>query len=125
VRKVLVGGTSYKAEYIGGHSLFPKKMKCTLVLAGNGIAIPEMGLNIPYERVNEVRVTTEKDVSILRTILFGPVIGLLWKKKKQMLLLSYTDENGLTQNLVFDVKKKKAEEAAMTIYQRVATAKRS
>ena len=122
---MLVGGASYKAEYIGGHSLFPKKMKCTLVLAGNAISIPEMGLNIPYDRVNEVRVTTEKDISILRTILFGPVIGLLWKKKKNMLFLSYTDESGLIQNMVFDVKKKKTEEAAMSIYQRVAMAKRT
>ena len=121
----MVGGASYKAEYIGGHSLFPKKMKCTLVLAGNAISIPEMGLNIPYDRVNEVRVTTEKDVSILRTILFGPVIGLLWKKKKNMLFLSYTDESGLIQNMVFDVKKKKTEEVAMSIYQRVAMAKRT
>jgi len=122
---VLVGGASYRAEYVGGHSLFPKKMKCTLILAGDAISIPEMGLNIPYDRVNEVRVTTEKDISVLRTILFGPVIGLLWKKKKNMLFLSYTDESGLVQNMVFDVKKKKAEEAAMSIYQRVAMAKRT
>ncbi len=119
-----IAGASYKAEYLGGHSLFPKKMKCTLVVAPNGLSIPEMGLMIPYERVNKVQVITEKEISALRYAFLG-VIGLLWKKKKKMLLVSYTDETGITHDMVFDVKKKKVDEAAMVIYQQVAAAKRA
>jgi len=118
----VIGGASYKAEYLGGHSLFTKKMKCTLVVAPNGISIPEMGLMIPYHSVNRVQVVTEKEISALRFALLG-VIGLLWKKKKKMLLLAYTDNTGLEQQMLFDVKKKKVDEVAMVIYQQVAAAK--
>lgn len=115
------GGASYKAEYIGGHALFPKKMKCTLVVTGAGITVPEMGLTIPYDRINKVQVVTEKEVSALRVALLG-IIGAFWKKKKKMLLISYTDETGVTHDMLFDVKKK-ADEAAAVIYQQVAAAR--
>ena len=119
--RMAIGGLSFKAEYLGGHALFPKKMKCTLVVGPAGIAIPEMGLSLPYERVNKVQVITQKEVSALRFALLG-VIGLLWKKKKKMLLISYTDDTGLTHDMLFGLKK--VDEAAGLIYQQVAAAKR-
>ena len=47
---------------------------------------------------------------------------MLWKKKK-MLLLTYADETGLEQHMLFNTKKK-TDEIAATVYQYVAAAKR-
>ena len=74
----MMGGLSYKAVYLGGHSLYPKKMKCTLLVASTGVSIPEMGLTIPYDRVKRVQAVTEKEVSALRVALLG-ILGVFWK----------------------------------------------
>ncbi len=45
----------YKAEYLGGHRAFPKKMDCHIVLLPDHAEIPEMPLRISYKNIDSVQ----------------------------------------------------------------------
>jgi hypothetical protein len=59
-------------------------------------------LDIPIEKVRDVRFATEKDISALRVWLVGPVLGAFWKKKHYILLIDFEDEFGIIQHLAFE-----------------------
>jgi len=92
----------YEAKYLYGHSAFPKAMKVRLILTPNHLEIPQMPLHIPYERISNVQSTTS-----------GAVL------KKDLMMLTYTDEIGIEQNMVFEVEN--IEEVQPAIYRRIAS----
>jgi hypothetical protein len=107
------------AEYLGGHELFPKGMKCHLALNPDSLDISGMSLTIPYKNIVTAQSLTKDEVSGIRTasgallggLIFGP-LGLVagglatalgWKKKKLYLTIEYKDDADVSRHLVFDV----------------------
>lgn len=105
---------SYKAEYIGGHSAFPKPRDVNLVLKSDFLEIPEFSLKIPYGKIRNVRNMTQEKLSALRLFLVD-LVAFGWTKKKLFMVLTFEDEAGIENNPVFDVEK--IEEAQLAIYQ--------
>jgi hypothetical protein len=93
----------FKAEYIGGHPLYTKKMKVELVVDSNELRIPEMNLTIPYNKLTNVQKMTQEKISALRLFLVG-IFALAWKKKKEFLVISYRDDAEIEHSMVFDTK---------------------
>jgi hypothetical protein len=59
-------------------------------------------LEIPVAKIEDVKFATEKDISALRVWLVGPVFGVFWKKKHNILLIDFEDEFGIMQHLTFE-----------------------
>jgi hypothetical protein len=111
----------FKAEYLGGHSAFPKKKDVKLILEPDQLVIEKMGLSFPYKQIKNIENMTKDKISAKRVILLG-VIGALWKKEKIYMVLTVDDPVAKKdQDMVFDVEK--IEEAQPLIYQKVTMAK--
>jgi hypothetical protein len=59
-------------------------------------------IEIPIDKIKDVRFATEKDISALRVWLVGPVLGALWKKEHRILVIDVEDEYGIVQHLTFE-----------------------
>jgi len=111
----------FKAEYLGGHSAFPKKRDVKLILEPDQLVIEKMDRTFPYKQIKNIENMTKDKISAKRVILLG-VIGALWKKEKTYLVLTVEDPVAKKdQDMIFDVEK--IEEAQPLIYQKVAAAK--
>ena len=109
--------TEFKVEYLGGHSAFPKSKKCKMHLRDDHIELDKLPLKVPYDAISEMKITTSKELSVGRMLLTG-MLAFAWKKKKKLLLVSYKDQIGMEQNLVFD--SGDLEKIQPAIYNRVA-----
>ncbi|RLE37711.1 hypothetical protein DRJ17_05985 [Candidatus Woesearchaeota archaeon] len=116
-RKEKIG---YKAKYLGGHSAFPKPMKCEIQLLPDHIFIPEMPLKIRYEQIENVQSMTKEKLTVMRLLLLN-ILAFALKKKKLYMVLTYKDEFDVRHNMVFDVKN--IEEVQPAIYRRMIEAK--
>jgi hypothetical protein len=111
----------FRADYLGGHSMYASKQSITLSLFADEICITNLNLKIPYSAIKEVKNINEKNVKALRVVALG-VAGALWKKKETYLCIVYDDEIQ-EQNPVFKVHDIDGVQKA--IYQRVAQAKKA
>jgi len=59
-------------------------------------------IEIPVNKIKDVRYATEKDISALRVWLVGPVLGTFWKEKHRILLIDFEDDQGIVQHLTFE-----------------------
>ena len=109
----------YKAEYLGGHGAFPKKMDCHIVILHDHVEIPEMPLQIPYKNIESIQSMTQEKITVKRFLLVG-LLSLAWKKKKLFMVLSYK-EGMMKYDMVFDVDK--IEEVQPAIYRNMMAAK--
>jgi len=110
--------TEFKVEYLGGHSAFPKKKKSKLILHDDYFEVEKLPLQVPYDKIKEVKNATQKDITVGRMLLTG-MLAFAWKKKKTLLLVTYEDRIGMDQNLIFD--SKDLDKIQPGIYKRVAT----
>ncbi len=109
----------YKAEYLGGHGAFPKKMACHIVILPDHVEIPEMPLSIPYSKIDSVQSMSQEKVTAMRFLLVG-LLSLAWKKKRLFMVLSYKDGQ-MKNDMIFDVDK--IEEVQPAIYRNMIAAK--
>jgi hypothetical protein len=109
----------YEAKYLGGHGAFPKQMDCRIILWDKYLEIPEFPLQIPYENITSIQAQTAEKITLGRVLLVG-IFALAWKKKKLFMVLGYK-ENGIEQNMVFDVDK--IEEVQPAIYRKMVAAR--
>lgn len=105
-----------EAKYVKGHSVFPKKRKVTLRIMPELIEIPELGLNIPYDRIEKVesikhrKMATMKmyslgsGVSMAIFLAFNSIVMYYYYFRKRYMMLTYVDELGQRQMPVFDFK---------------------
>ena len=127
----------YRAEYLGGHELFPKNVRCHLVLNPDNLEIPEMALSIPYKDMEDVRSMTGEQVSAWHTgggaalglVIAGPLgaiagalVGHAIKARKHYMTLTYKDEASRSHSMVLDVQGIEAVQPA--IYRRMIEAKK-
>jgi hypothetical protein len=59
-------------------------------------------VEISVNKIKDVRLATEKDISALRVWLVGPVFGALWKKEHRILVIDVEDEYGIVEHLTFE-----------------------
>ena len=95
----------YKAKYFGGHVAFVKETDGVLHLYSE----PESKIvftsntatfEIPFGKIKDSKIATEKELSLLRIALMG-LAGLALKKKTKFLVITYEDAIGGIQNPVF------------------------
>jgi hypothetical protein len=106
----------FRGKYLGGHVKFHDERKILLEVEDNtvefyddylayswGLIKPEAFLSIPYERIANLQVISSDKIDKLRAVLIGPLAALLWRKKELVLVISFRDEIGFEQTLVFNV----------------------
>ena len=103
LRSILIEKQGSWMKYMGGHGNFPKSCEVHIKLTGNTIEIPELKLNIPYDKINAVNIKTEKEVMdlVYNFALIG-IWAFAGNYEHNYLLLRYTDEVPMEQTLVFD-----------------------
>lgn len=117
--KIFKKEVGYKAEYLGGHGAFPKKMNCHILIFNDHIEIPEMPLSVPYRSIESVQSMTQEKITATRFLLVG-LLAIAWKKKKLYMVLSYK-EGAMKNDMIFDVDK--IEEVQPAIYRNMVNAK--
>ena len=119
----------FKAEYMGGHKMYPKKTDCDVRMFSKAIEI-EFGrfhnknkITVFYDAITDLENMDDKRITKTRVLLTGFVIGLLWKKKFLYTVIKYKDQIGIDQTIVIDFGRA-AEAAQQAIYQRMVEVKR-
>jgi len=59
-------------------------------------------IEIPVDRIRDARLAAEKDISGLRVFLLGPVLGVLAKRTRRVLIIDCEDELGIMRHLAFE-----------------------
>ena len=95
-------------DYVGGHTDYKTPIIGYILLKPDSItykssegSLNKMKLEIPIEKFKGLEVRTAKEISFARWFLIG-VWSILFKEKKEYLVLIYEDEAGLLQHMVFD-----------------------
>jgi hypothetical protein len=95
-------GATFRATYIGGHGAYPKPKAVKLLTYSDRLEVPELRLTIPYNKLQNVQSMTEEKLKASRIFLVG-LFAFAWKKRKDYLVITFTDEIDVEQNPVFDV----------------------
>jgi hypothetical protein len=98
--------------YIGGHTDYGDRTLGYILLKPDSIAfktglgsLHEMNVEIPIEQVKGIEIKTGKEITFTRWFLIG-VWSILFKKKREYLVLTYEDSSDILQRLVFDFEQK-------------------
>jgi hypothetical protein len=94
--------SKFRAKYIGGYGAFPEPKDVKLQPYPDYLEVPELGLTIPYDQLQNVQTMTEQRLKASRIFLVG-IFAFAWKKRTPYLVITFTDEVGIEQNPVFDV----------------------
>ena len=125
----------FQGEYLGGHTRFQSQNNIVMLLQSTEISIytahafsqvvslRQPFLIIPYDNIVGIQKTTSDKIDTLRVLAVGVVGGLLWRKKELFLSLSFMDDIGINQTLIF--KMKDVDEAQWKIYDKVAQTKKN
>lgn len=89
----------YSFEIKGKLTLSPEK----LVFNPNEVYFKDKKLEIPLSKIKDVRFTTEKEITLSRAFLLGPIDAIAFKKEQKLLTLDY-DETGILEHLIFEGK---------------------
>lgn len=92
---------AYNIKYMGGHPAYPKETTVRLNIFPYHLEIPDLNLELAYAKIQNIQNMTKEKLSVARIALTG-LIGLAWKKKKEYMIITYEDEAGMEQNLMFD-----------------------
>jgi hypothetical protein len=79
----------FRCEYLGGHIRYPDKGHVILQLGEDEIFVAAFTpstiilpfLSIPYKDITGVQAVPYEKISTLRTLAFGSLVGLMWRKK--------------------------------------------
>jgi len=91
------------AEYLGGHPACVKKMGGSLITKREGLVFNSMfkdRFTIPFTQITGVDSDTADKLSLGRMLLVG-IFAFAWKKKEKFLKVSYKDETGFENSIVF------------------------
>lgn len=95
-------------DYVGGHLDYRKPAIGYIMFKPEGVtyrssegSINKMELKIPVEKLREMEIKTIKEITFERWFLMG-AWSILFKAKKELLVLSYEDETEMIQHVVFD-----------------------
>jgi hypothetical protein len=117
----------FGVEYMGGHTMYPKKTDATVKMFGDRMeisfgSIHKHMIEISYQSITGMDSQDEARITKTR-ILFTPLlIGLLWKKKFRYTVVEYTDVADIKQTVVIDFHRK-AEKAQQVIYSKMLEVK--
>jgi tetratricopeptide (TPR) repeat protein len=114
----------FPVKYGGGHSEFPTDKDVHIFARSQNLEIPEMALNIPYEKITQVRTEGQEEthrnyialaivifigfVSIILLSFFGLILIaimlllFLQTTRKDRMIIGYTDELQLKQIMWFE-----------------------
>ena len=95
-------------DYMGGHTEYRKpavgyillKPDSLSYIAGEG-SLNKMNVHIPIEDFKAIEIQTTKEVTIARWFLIG-AWSILFKEKKEYMVLTYEDKSKMLQHLIFD-----------------------
>lgn len=98
-------GIGYKtvANYLGGHPAYVKQIPGNLVTKPEGLVFNAMfkdRFTISYKEITAVESDTAEHLTLGRMLLVG-VFSLAWKKKDKFLKVSYKDNTGFQNEVVF------------------------
>ncbi len=127
--------SEFHGEYLGGHVKFPDKCKILLKLGNEAIDVypddssskswvpPEPFLTISYKTITNIQNVPSDKIDTLRVLAIGLIGGLLWRKKENVLLLTFKDDIGFDQTVV--LKMLNTEGVHEAVYSKVAELKRN
>lgn len=92
---------NYEAVYLGGHPSYQGQLKTHFQPLPNFINIPEMMIQIPYNRVTSSTSTTTGTNQPTSTIRGTQIYGA-----KNPLRIEYIDAGGVKQSLLFEIDKR-------------------
>jgi hypothetical protein len=92
----------FKAEYLGGYAAYPEPLDVLMLTYFDHLEVPELGLTIPYNQLQNVQSMTEEKYKASRFFLVG-FYAFAWKKRYAYLVITFNDVIGIEQNPVFDV----------------------
>jgi tetratricopeptide (TPR) repeat protein len=87
----------YPLRYIEGHSAFLQSSGIHLKLGVDLFEIPEFNIQVPYEKVTQIKISSMEDVSALRE---KSMMSNEFEQPK--LVLAFVDRIGLQQTMLFD-----------------------
>ena len=96
----------FPSKYLGGHVSYGEESNGILLLYSdpkNKIVFEssETTFEIPFSKIKNVKIVSEKELKALRIFMVG-LLAFAWKKKHKLFLISYEDELGDIQTLIFD-----------------------
>jgi hypothetical protein len=95
-------------DYMGGHIKYRKpavgyillKPDSLSYIAGEG-SLNKMNVHIPIEDFKAIEIQTTKEITFTRWFLIG-AWSILFKEKKEYMVLTYEDKSKMLQHLIFD-----------------------
>lgn len=93
----------YDVKYLGHYKikgkllLFPDKMVFEPKKEEE-----EDEIEIPVAKIRDARLSTEKDISALEAVVFGPTIAILGKREHKLLTIDCEDDLGIIEHLTFE-----------------------
>jgi hypothetical protein len=95
-------------DYVGGHLDYREpaigyillKPDCITYKSSEG-SLSKMDLKVPFEKLKGLEIRTTKEITFARWFLIG-AWSILFKAKKEFLVLSYEDQAEMLQHMIFD-----------------------
>ena len=95
-------------DYLGGHIEYKERAIGYILLRPDSIwyktsegSLNKFDVEIPVEKFKGIEIRTGKEITFLRWFLIG-AWSILFKEKKEYLVLTYEDSFGMLQRMVFD-----------------------
>jgi len=66
------------------------------------LEVPELGLTIPYDQLQNVQSMTKEELKLGNIILFG-LFAFAMKERTDCLVFTFRDVHGIEQNPIFDL----------------------
>ena len=95
-------------DYLGGHTDYKERAIGYILLRTDSIwyktsegSLNKFDIEIPIEKFKGIEIRTGKEITFFRWWLIGP-LSILFKEKKEYLVLTYEDSFGMLQRMVFD-----------------------
>lgn len=104
----ITGKTFAPMDYLGGHTDYKKRAIGYILLKTDSIwyktsegSLNKFDVEIPVEKFKGIEIRTGKEITFFRWWLIGPW-SILFKEKKEYLVVTYEDPFGMLQRMVFD-----------------------
>jgi hypothetical protein len=117
-----VNPDKFTARYVGGYGAYPEPQDVLMLTYPDHLEVPELGLTIPYNQLQNVQSMTEERYKAGRFFLVG-LYAFAWKKRTPYLIITFNDVIGIEQNPVFDLFDN-ISEVQLFLYQQMVNARK-
>lgn len=99
-------------KYIGGHEKLTKEVEGVLYIYDEEIRLYDFSLEsgalfrIPLKNIKNITHDLSENLSVTKAVLFG-IYSLAMKKKTYFLIIEYISDNGINNEMIFDLGKVK------------------